>query len=257
MPHLTISFWLKFTLESDATFGRGDGVAGVVDAEVQHDPFGLPYLGGKTLKGLLCAECAEILFALKQSLLITELENWEQTAQFLFGSAGSQVDTVGHMRVSDAQLPEDLRRALMEEFRLLEVKYSTNQEQREREWGLKRVVNLEALTAQRRQTAMDSETGAPLEHTLRTMRVILRKTPFVARLDVNNVPEEKLNYIKWLLAACTKSFRRAGTGRNRGRGRLQAELYDSPLFDSSSGQPLSAEPVTLAWLNEFEKEIRA
>jgi len=27
-----------------------------------------------------------------------------------------------------------------------------------------------------------------------------------------------------LLAACVKALRRAGTGRNRGRGRIQAEL---------------------------------
>lgn len=41
------TLWLKFTLLSDTAFGRGDGVAGLVDAEVLHDPYGLPYLGGK------------------------------------------------------------------------------------------------------------------------------------------------------------------------------------------------------------------
>jgi len=61
-----MTFLLKFTLESDATFGRGDGVAGVVDSEVQHDPYGFPYLGGRALKGLLGDECANILFALEQ-----------------------------------------------------------------------------------------------------------------------------------------------------------------------------------------------
>lgn len=60
------TYWLKFTLKSDATFGRGDGVAGMVDSEVQHDSYGLPYLGGRTIKGLLGEECASILFALRQ-----------------------------------------------------------------------------------------------------------------------------------------------------------------------------------------------
>ena len=41
-------YWLKIDLLSDTTLGRGDGVAGVVDAEVQHDAYGLPYLSGKT-----------------------------------------------------------------------------------------------------------------------------------------------------------------------------------------------------------------
>ena len=31
---------LKIKLESEAAFGRGDGVAGLVDAEVQHDDYG-------------------------------------------------------------------------------------------------------------------------------------------------------------------------------------------------------------------------
>ena len=61
------TYLLRLTLDSDATFGRGDGLAGVVDAEVQHDDNGLPYLGGRALKGLLAEECANILFALENS----------------------------------------------------------------------------------------------------------------------------------------------------------------------------------------------
>jgi len=57
---------IKFDTKSDATFGRGDGLASLVDAEVQHDRCGLPFLGGRSLKGLLEEECANILFALKQ-----------------------------------------------------------------------------------------------------------------------------------------------------------------------------------------------
>jgi len=41
MMHLS----LKFMLKTDTTFGRGDGVAGLIDSEVQHDEFGLPFLG--------------------------------------------------------------------------------------------------------------------------------------------------------------------------------------------------------------------
>jgi hypothetical protein len=74
--------------------------------------------------------------------------------------------------------------------------------------------------------------GAPKENTLRTMRVILRGTVFRALLDfvVEPQPDDLA-----LLAACVKALRRAGTGRNRGRGRVQAELLgkdDHPLTDA-------------------------
>ena len=44
---------------------------------------------------------------------------------------------------------------------------------------------LESLTAIRRQTAMDKVTGAPLDNTLRAMRVILRDTPFEAVISLD------------------------------------------------------------------------
>lgn len=229
--------WLKFTLESDATFGRGDGVAGMVDTEVQHDLNGLPYLGGKTLKGLLDAECSEILFALGNIVMPKALDEWKNAARFLFGEPGSRIDAqIGKMRVSDAQLPEDLRGALVAE----------------RNWD--RTVTLESLTAIRRQTAMDPSTGAPQRNALRSMRVILRETPFVATLDFDAdlIPAKS----KCLLAACVQSFRRAGTGRNRGRGKLKAGLYDHDPFDQSAGKPVAAQPIPAAWLGEFEKEVR-
>ncbi|MBI5650395.1 MAG: hypothetical protein HZC40_08120 [Chloroflexi bacterium] len=202
------TFWLGFTLESDATFGRGDGVAGLVDAEVQHDEYGLPMLNGRTLKGLLAAECAEILFSIERALPAERVQRWTTAAQGLFGNHGSRADAVARMRVSDACLPQDLREAIAEDARL---------------GGTKRLSTLDSLTAIRRQTAMDAAIGAPQENTLRASRVILRETPFEARLDFADQPtQDELA----LLAACVKAFRRAGTGKTRGHGRLVATLYD-------------------------------
>jgi CRISPR/Cas system CMR subunit Cmr4 (Cas7 group RAMP superfamily) len=53
-------YHLKIKLLSDTTFGRGDGVAGLIDQEVEHDANGFPYLRGRTLKGLLSEECDNI-----------------------------------------------------------------------------------------------------------------------------------------------------------------------------------------------------
>ncbi len=240
------TYWLKFCLESDTTFGRGDGVAGVVDTEVQHDEYGLPYLGGKTLKGLLGAECAEILFALTR-MARSDIASWEAAALFLFGEPGSGMAEAARMRVGDARLPNDLRMRLAAEFRPFE---SLPRAETERKRGLLRVANLESLTALRRQTAMDATTGAPKKNTLRTMRVILRATLFEALLEFVEPPGD---YARWLLVACVKAFRRAGTGRNRGRGRLQAELYDQYPVDHATGLPVA--PVTEAWFGEFRKVV--
>ena len=200
------TFWLKFTLKSDATFGRGDGIAGVVDSEVQHDAYGLPYLGGRTLKGLLCEECANILFALECQ---GKAERWKKAAKRLFGNPGSQDTDQSLMHVGDARLPEGLKRAA----------------QRGVERGeLTREQVLRSLTAIRWQTAVDAKTGAPRKETLRTTRVILRQTPFEAALTFLTDPT--LDDLA-LLAACVKALRRVGTGRNRGRGEVEARLYDA------------------------------
>lgn len=237
--------WLRLTLLSDTTFGRGDGVAGLVDGEVQHDEYGLPYLNGKTLKGLLGAECAEILFALERSGC-ANLDQWQRAGEFLFGNPGSRVSDIGGMKVSHAQLPDDLRTMIASAF------YQNQEDESSRAQKLKqmRVENLESLTALRRQTAMSGKSGAPLKNSLRTMRVILRETEFVSRLEFAS---DLVEHPKWLLAACVKSFRRAGTGRNRGRGRLKAVLYDQPLYGKDSVSP----PAPVDWFAEFEQAVRA
>ena len=237
------AIWLQLTLESDATFGRGDGVAGGVDAEVQHDAYGLPFLGGRTLKGLLRAECAEVLYALRLTRL--EVAKWEQAAAFLFGAPGSR-DEAGHLRVGDARLPADLRLAVARDFDSI-----PDSNRRDAEWGQRWRCNLEALTTLRRQTAMDHATGAPLKNTLRTMRVILRQTPFVARLDFTAEPSDAA---RWLLAAGARALHRAGTGRNRGRGLLTTELWDGDPYPSEPG-PAGA-LILAAWLDQFEQEVR-
>ncbi|MBI3950570.1 MAG: hypothetical protein HY314_08965 [Acidobacteria bacterium] len=203
---MTLQIHLK--LRSDATFGRGDGVAGLVDEEVEHDAAtGLPFLRGRTLKGLLAEECANILFSLSRQNSPAYAE-CERAAKFLFGQAGSTLEDDAHMHVGAALLPKELREAV---------------EANVKRGDLKPADVLESLTAIRRQTAVDEKTGAPEEGSLRSMRVVLRDTSFIARLDFDRDPDD---VAKALLAACVMSLRRAGTGRNRGRGRLTARLCD-------------------------------
>lgn len=198
---------LHFKLKSDTTFGRGDGVPGEVDAEVQHDALGLPFYGGRALKGILAMECADILFALGQEA--DEQGRWWKAAASLFGQPGSMGRTTGNLTVGDATLPGGLVAAVRQAVE--NKKISPRQ-------------ILASLTTTRAQTSNDVETGAPQDETLRTMRVVLRNTVFCSPLRFRSAPgpDEMA-----LLAACVSSLRRLGTGRHRGRGEIEAWLTDA------------------------------
>jgi hypothetical protein len=219
-------FTLQIRLLSDATFGRGDGVAGLVDVEVQHGPAGLPYLGGRALKGLLASECDDIVFALREGGNDSQ-GRWAGAAQRIFGVSGAGIEGAAKLRIGSAHLPSDLQAALMYDIEKTD---------------LTRRDVLDTLTEVRQQTAMD-ETGAPRRETLRSLRVILRDLVFDASLNFRSPPDDDELA---LLAATVKAFRRAGTGRNRGRGKLEAMLLDD-----------QNQNVTDDYFDEFRKEVGA
>lgn len=207
MATTTENLTLKFELLSAATFGRGDGLAGLVDSEVEHDRYGLPFLRGRTLRGLLAEEMEGFVHALN----LSKVEKWEKARNRLLGVEGKFTDETGIMRVGDACLPGALRRLLMASVKL-------KPEDKDRQ--ILPAEMLAALTTIRRQTAM-SERGAPEAASLRSMRAVLRGTVFEATLTFD---EELSPTDKALLTAAVLAWRRAGTGRNRGRGRLRAWL---------------------------------
>ncbi len=207
---------LKFELLSAATFGRGDGLPGLVDREVEHDRNGLPFLRGRTLRGLLAEETDGLLDMLgidrSQTQHDERKKKWKDAGDRLLGIGGRMTDETGIMRVGDACLPEGVRR-------LIAVSLEARQQAT---GGLTPTDVLESLTAIRRQTAM-TPFGAPETASLRAMRVVLPGTIFEARLTFDHSPNERE---RALLAASILAWRRAGTGRNRGRGRLRAWIQD-------------------------------
>jgi len=211
---------LHLKLISDGTFGRGDGVAGLIDSEVEHDvTTGLPFLRGRTIKGLLAEECANTLFALSKRNPPTH-STFESAAGFLFGQAGSTLNDDAMMHVGHGLLPRELREAIADD-----VKGSLPHHPPR----LTPAEVLESLTAIRRQTAVDEETGATDTGSLRSLRVVLHETEFVAELEITDAHHEgnaQPNALP-LLTACVLSLRRGGAGRNRGRGRLNAWLNDA------------------------------
>lgn len=226
------TYWLKLVLLSDVTFGRGDGVAGIVDMEVQHDQNGLPYLSGKTLKGLLGAECKEILSA-TENISKKLSSRWRKSQKRLFGKPGSDADSHAILHFGAAELPSDLCSAIRYDL-------STGTYTKED------VLN--SLTELRRQTAMDPSSGAPKKESLRTIRVIRRQIPFISQLAFSIPPS---NDDLALLSACVKVFRRAGTERHRGRGKLEAELFNEYPKDES------VHPTSELYFMNFRQALEA
>jgi CRISPR/Cas system CSM-associated protein Csm3 (group 7 of RAMP superfamily) len=194
---------LTLTIKSAATFGRGDGVAGLVDREIEHDPAGFPFLRGKTLKGLLAESAENIVFARNYD------KTWRDAKNALFGLGGAGLKERGILHVGDAQFPSALR---AEVSKAIDKKELTPEDV------------LFSLTGIRRQTSIN-EHGAPDHATLRSMRVLLPGVALEASLSFDREPTEAELQ---LLAAAILDLRHAGTGRNRGRGWLQAELDDAP-----------------------------
>ena len=215
---------LKIKLLSDTTFGRGDGVAGLIDQEVEHDPFGFPYLRGRTLKGLLSEEGDNLI-----AMLTNHRPSWERVACDLFGTLGSTIGTMGVVHVGDACLPEDLRQAVA--FQINDQKNLTKTEV------------LDSLTTIRRQTSIDPQLGTPDEGSLRSFRVVLRDRCFTADLIFEKMPSDEMLS---LIAVGSLALRRLGSGRNRGRGHVQCTLHDDANGDD----------ITHHYANYFEQAIK-
>jgi hypothetical protein len=203
---------LQIKLLSDATFSSGDGVAGQLDTEVEHDAHGFPLVRGRTLKGLLVEECANIMWSL-QCQGARDLADYEAAAHFLFGSPGSRATTRARMHVGNAQFPAALRAGVAVDIQ-------------DRNNPLTATDVLNSLTATRRQSAVEEKSGAPDQGSLRSGRVLLRYSVLEADLTFDAPPGPT---VQALLAACVLSLRRGGTSRNRGRGRLCCTLWDDGL----------------------------
>ncbi|MCL1473244.1 RAMP superfamily CRISPR-associated protein [Argonema antarcticum] len=232
---------IKIKLLSDTTFGRGDGVAGLIDSEVEHDRYGFPYLRGRTLKGLLSEECDNLVILIPES----QRQRWLEARNTLFGEPGSTDKTMAKMHVGDACLPSDLREEVAFQLQKEEDKKRKDQCYKP---SVTSTDILASLTAIRQQTAIDPEDGAPAEHSLRSFRVVIRDPvdaapSFEAPLffDENPTPE-----MLALLGVGTLALRRIGSGRNRGRGHVQCTLH---YRDKSKN---INEDITRKFINCFE-----
>lgn len=177
--------------------------AWLVDREIEHDEYGFPFLRGKTLKGLLAESAENVAFALENE---DETLPWHTAKHTIFGTGGAGLKERGILHIEDAQLPEALHAEILKA-------------------GWKKEDVLYSLTGIRRQTSIN-EHGAPDHATLRSMRVLLPGVTLEANISFDREPSDMELQ---LLTSAVLDFRHAGTGRNRGRGWLSAELDDTQV----------------------------
>ncbi len=241
------TYQLKIKLLSETTFGRGDGQAGVVDLEVQHDELGRPYWSGRAIKGVLVNECADILDMLAAHPdTKPDYEDWRDAAGWLFGRPGGAVNASGCLSFGEAHLPDDLCRFFARQFEERvknELKQDDSPAEKRRtaakERERYRKLLLRSITTDRSQTALE-EDGSAKEHSLRTQRVLMPGLVLFSDLNFHRLPENDRQ--KGLLAACVKSLRSGGSRRNRGRGDLHVSLLED------------GEDVTQIWFDEYFKK---
>lgn len=185
--------------------GTGKGSGEYLDALVDRDSHGLPYVPGKMLKGLL-----------REALALCE--TWEHLAENshcrLFGSAGfdrdsqqpAQPATPGTLWVSNARLPKDLA-----------------------DWLLRpdQAGPRQALFRDLFATAVDLRTGAAAHRSLRGMEVAvpLRLEAMIGPLPGGDAPPpDWVDQIKKALPL----VRALGGQRSRGLGRCVIEFSPEP-----------------------------
>ncbi len=202
---------IKIRLLSETTFGRGDGVAGLVDDEIDYDPgTGLPFVKGRTVKGLLVEECANILDSLARACPAA-VPDLEQSAQRLFGSAGSREQDAGWLHYGEAHVADAIRQSVASAIATPGQLVSPME-------------ILDSLTGIRRRSAVDEESESPADETLRSVRVLVRETEFFAPL----VELQPLDSADWpLLTACVAAVRRVGKNRHRGAGHVECSLWEN------------------------------
>jgi len=223
-------YFIKIELLSDTTVGRGDGVAGLVDQEVEHDNYGFPYFRGRTLKGLLREECDNLVSFLS--------DDWKRLANTLFGVSGSEIGTMAKIHIGDACLPKDLRQAVA-----LQLEHPKS--------DLTSTDILFSLTTIRSQTAINPKSGATKGKSLRSSRVILRKLCFTAPVIFEVQTLEDIHKMLTLFAPTTLALRRIGDGRNRGRGHVKCTLWEKNLELNKDDE------ITQTYLKRFEQETKA
>ncbi|HZW68118.1 MAG TPA: RAMP superfamily CRISPR-associated protein [Pseudogracilibacillus sp.] len=211
---------IEIKLLSETIFG-GDGVQReTVDIDLQSDEYGLPFLSGRTLKGLLRREAQWYVNQLPPS----HQEAYEKALGQLFGEADEGVEhreNYQALKFGIAKLSDEI-------YKLIE-----------RENLPSRNV-FDAVTLVRSMTSIDNETGTAQDGSLRQARVMQRDYSLFAPIFVNRKLSKEE---KDLLETSVKLLRHLGMMRKRGKGQVQCQVHWHDSSASNDNKKVANKPI--------------
>lgn len=189
----------KITFFSEWHAGSGLTSGSDLDALVIKDKNGLPYIPGRTLKGLL-KEAAKELNALKyvnvnfiETIFGVATDTQKDKKVEIFDSEDIEATKEGDCFFSNAKLPDDLYKASVKN-KLAPFYYRSVA-----------------------STAINGEKGVAKKHSLRRMQTTI---PCTLEAEITNVEKGYIDQIE----LCFKWIKRLGQNRNRGLGRCRFEI---------------------------------
>ena len=230
------NYVLEITLLSPLTSASGEGRVGITDRDVVFDDLGLPILPGKRLKGLWRKPIATLLKHGAQ-ILSTQPEDraaWAEDhrdvvkksesddeapipVKYIFGKSGKRPDKGGaRLYIANAELQNAA--SLKEWLKYLQHPRGSSS------WELNPDDVVQHFATVRAQTAMDRQTGAAREDTLRLTRTLQPGLVFHAPVSFLGTPNDELFNALALGAAALKYM---GVSRTRGLGRVRCRLLSN------------------------------
>ena len=186
--------------------GRADIV---IDAEVVHDNYGLPYFPAKRLKGLLFESAIEMAEMSREKWFTVD------EVKQLFGqeNADQSAFTIENFYLENYA-------SIKEDWEYLNNKYH----------GIfTREEVLETYTDLRYMTSIDKETGTTKDGSLHNMRIVDAGTVFKGVISLGDESQKNKLIIEYAL----KNLRFAGAKRNRGCGAIEC-IFTSALDSAAA-----------------------
>ncbi|ALA68994.1 hypothetical protein GT50_01510 [Geobacillus stearothermophilus 10] len=200
---------IKMQLLSDLCPSSGEGLAGIYDADVHFDSYGIPFIPSKRMKGCL-KEAALELMEVDESIPKDAFEK-------LFGLPGVKESIV---KIGNGYV-EHYEQMIQELKKLIESPY--------KKYAHPLLIQSYFTTA-RTQTSIDSTSHTVKDHSLRTTRLIKSGLIFYFDVHFDELDRECIE----LLEKCCKLVRRIGLNRTRGWGEVACRLErDEPVSTGS------------------------
>lgn len=199
-------FTLEITTLSPLHLGSGKGDV-VIDADIIHDEYGLPYFPAKRLKGMLYESGIEVLEILNSAPDYSsyDKEKWN-------GLFNRECSTDKRLIISNLHLPEYDEQC--KEWKILQNLFGDI-------FNLTDV--LESYTTLRFQTSIDKKTGVALDTSLRNIRLLDSGVKFVGDIILENCLTEDIE----IIALAIRNLTAAGMKRNRGMGQIKCEMFEN------------------------------